>query len=107
MAKFFRKLVRDRIPEIIESKGEKPVTKTLTQDEYTHALGMKLIEEAHEILKAANPDEIALEIADLLEVLDAIRVNNNLSEEQVVKLKEERKRDRGGFEKRVFLDWVE
>lgn len=43
-----RKLVRDRIPEIIKSEGRRPVARVLDEASYRQALLAKLIEEAEE-----------------------------------------------------------
>ena len=45
----YKKLVRDKIPEIIESNGEKPITRILNDVEYNEELIKKLNEEYHEV----------------------------------------------------------
>ena len=44
----YNKLVRDKIPEIIEGNGEKPVTRILNDEEYLKELNTKLQEEVNE-----------------------------------------------------------
>jgi predicted house-cleaning noncanonical NTP pyrophosphatase (MazG superfamily) len=46
----YKKLVRDRIPEIIEASGRKPVVEVLGQEEYVRELRRKLQEEVQEYL---------------------------------------------------------
>ena len=48
MSKVFNKLVRDRIPEIIESSGKTCLTATLSDEAYIHMLDLKLNEELTE-----------------------------------------------------------
>ena len=50
MKKEFNKLVRDKIPELIEEKGEYSLTRTLNEKEYEKALYDKLLEEVSEVI---------------------------------------------------------
>ena len=67
--KTYNKLVRDKIPEIIEKDNKKCEIKILNDEEYKKALSLKLVEEANEFLESNNIDELA----DVLEVIDAIK----------------------------------
>ena len=67
----YRKLVRDRIPEIIQSEGRRPVTRVLDEASYRQALLAKLVEEAQEASQATGAD-LPGELADVLEVLRAL-----------------------------------
>ena len=62
------KLVRDKIPAIIVSKGQKAVTKTLSDADYVESLRQKLLEEVNEFLADNNTEELA----DILEVIHAL-----------------------------------
>jgi predicted house-cleaning noncanonical NTP pyrophosphatase (MazG superfamily) len=58
----YRKLVRDRIPEIIQAGGGHPVTRVLDEACYRQALLSKLVEEAAEAASAGTanlPEELA------------------------------------------------
>jgi len=44
----YNKLVRDRVPELIEESGRKQVSRTLNEDEYEQALMDKIVEEIEE-----------------------------------------------------------
>lgn len=97
--KKFNKLIRDHIPEMIEKSGYKIHITVLNDDEYKSALEEKLKEEVHEYI-ADNSIE---ELADILEVMDAIVQFNNYSWQEVIDAKTAKKEKRGGFDKRIFL----
>lgn len=96
------KLVRDRIPEIIEQSGSTCITRILTQEEYLAALDAKLQEELHEYLV----DKSMEELADLLEVLMAVAEAHGSSFAQVDALRREKAEQRGGFRAHIFLESV-
>ncbi len=102
----FRKLVRGRIPEIIQSEGRRPVTRILDEPGYRKALLAKLIEEAQEA-SLATDDDLPGELADVLEVLRALTVTAGMSWLQLLALAEDKRSRRGGFGRRIFLESVD
>lgn len=68
MTKIYNKLVRDRIPEIIESDGKRCTTEILPDDRYLQMLDVKLNEELAEYQESISLEELA----DLLEVMRAV-----------------------------------
>jgi len=100
------KLVRDQIPEIIAAAGRQPVTRVLDQVGYQAALRMKLLEEAREA-HAAPDGQLASELADVLEVLKALAAAHDMSWEDVVSEADRKRAERGGFDKRIFLEYVD
>jgi predicted house-cleaning noncanonical NTP pyrophosphatase (MazG superfamily) len=102
----YNKLVRDRIPEIIGSRGDRAVTRVLDEVGYRDALLAKLVEEAQEA-SGADAEELPVELADVLEVLRALAKALGMSWEQLVALAADKQTRRGGFEGRVFLEYVE
>ena len=98
----YNKLVRDRIPEIIEASGKTCVTETLSSDEYLRMLDAKLDEELAEYHKDQNIEELA----DLLEVIRAAAVAHGWTLEELEHARAEKAAERGGFEKRVLLKEV-
>lgn len=98
--KQFNKLVRDRIPEIIEKNGETAVTRTLGAEEYRAALLQKLEEEVAECRE--NP--CAEELADIQEVILALAADLGVTPEELEAVRAEKAQKRGGFAKRTFLE---
>lgn len=107
MKKIYNKLVRDKIPEIIRQNKAEPKTRILEQAEYLKELFRKLGEEVKEAVKAKNDKQALMkEIGDVYEVIGAIMDYYKIDREEVIKLKNERKIERGGFKKRIFLESV-
>ena len=102
----YNKLVRDRIPDIISTAGQQPVTRILDQAAYQAALLEKLTEEAQEACQAP-PDELAAELADVLEVLQAIAQANGMTWDHILSAAAAKRSDRGAFDDHVFLEFVE
>ncbi|MEI6835762.1 MAG: nucleoside triphosphate pyrophosphohydrolase [Candidatus Falkowbacteria bacterium] len=106
--KIFNKLVRDKIPEIIEAENKIPKIKILSNDEYKLELLKKLVEESKEVLEAKDDKEdLIKELGDLLEVIDSTVKTFSLNLEDILVLKDKRKQERGGFDKQIFLESVE
>ncbi len=105
------KLVRDHIPEIIRNNGESAGFRTLeSRDEFISALLEKLFEESAEVrdaVWASDSTEIAKEIADVREVLDAVAAEFAISPQEIERIQFERREKRGGFAKRIFLESTE
>lgn len=97
--KVYDKLVRDRIPEIIESSGNKCEIEVVSDEVALEYLYKKLNEEVSELLEDKNLDEIA----DVMEVLFAIGSKYGYSEEDVLNRRNEKKDARGGFEGNLIL----
>lgn len=102
--KIFRKLIRDRIPEIIAAKGEKAITRVLDDAEFLKALENKLLEEVQEMRQGADKK---MELADIYEVLDALIQAYGFSRGEILQIQEKKRVERGSFEKRLFLEGTE
>ena len=98
----YNKLVRDRIPEIIEASGKTCVTETLSLGEYLRMLDAKLDEELAEYHKDQNIEELA----DLLEVIRAAVIARGWTLEELERVRVEKAAASGRFEKRVLLKEV-
>lgn len=104
MEKVFNKLVRDKIPEIIESHGEIPTTRILDISEFKRELSKKLMEEAQEAYDAKNKDELFEELSDLYEIMLSIVKAEESSFDEIISIANEKREKRGSFEKRIFLE---
>ncbi len=102
----YHKLVRDGIPRIIETGGGQPVTRVLDQAGYLAALRAKLVEEAEEA-QAASDRQLQSELADVLEVLQALAAAHGMSWEDVMAEATRKRDERGGFDQRIFLEYVD
>jgi predicted house-cleaning noncanonical NTP pyrophosphatase (MazG superfamily) len=100
------KLVRDQIPAIITANGGQPVTRVLDGAGYEAALRAKLLEEAHEA-QAAPGEGLPSELADVLEVLQALAAVHHMSWEEIMSVAARKRAERGGFDNRIFLEYVD
>lgn len=96
----YNKLVRDKIPDIIKSNGEKPIIRRLDDSEYIHQLNIKILEEINEYLESGEVEELA----DLEEVLRAILDYKKISYSEFEEIRKEKVKKRGAFKKRIFLE---
>ncbi len=97
------KLVRDKIPEIIENSGKEPIIRVLDDTEYKKELLKKLYEEYNEVIEAKTKEETLEECSDVLEVLIALLEYNGYTLEDLLKCRDEKKEKRGAFQKRLYL----
>jgi len=100
----YPKLVRDKIPTIIERDGKIATTHIAEKTEYVEYLLSKLIEEATELRDADNPDHQKEEIPDVREVLSAIQLALGFPEDKLVEIQTSKFTERGGFSGRIILD---
>lgn len=99
MKKVYNKLVRDRIPEIIEANGSTCTVKVLSDEDYLSMLDAKLTEELAEYHADGNPEELA----DLLEVIYAAAKARGVTAEELDRIRASKARKRGAFEKKLLL----
>ncbi|MCA1318385.1 nucleoside triphosphate pyrophosphohydrolase [Bacillus tianshenii] len=103
----YNKLVRDKIPQIIEATGKKYTTEILNDQDYIKYLKEKSYEELDEYCAAQTNEEAVEELADLLEIIHALASNHGSSIEEVEKVRQEKAEKRGGFHEKIFLVEVE
>ena len=99
----YNKLVRDRIPEIIEVSGKTCKTEILNDEEYLRMIDAKLDEELAEYHKDQNIEELA----DLLEVIYAATLARGYTLEELENVRARKAEKRGGFTKKILLIEVE
>lgn len=98
--KIYNKLVRDKIPKIIEADNCVCSTRIMDDEEYLQALNTKLQEELKEYLESGEVEELA----DLEEVLRAILDAKKVTYEDFEKIRELKVEKRGAFKKKIFLE---
>lgn len=99
----YNKLVRDRIPEIIERNGDRAEIRILDDIDYLKALRAKLLEEVKDLVDAPDLNSITNELIDCYEILAAFEKAYGFGHASLIELQERKRRERGGFAKRVFL----
>ncbi|MFI8577545.1 phosphoribosyl-ATP pyrophosphohydrolase [Rossellomorea aquimaris] len=103
----YNKLVRDKIPQIIESNGKEFSTTVLNDEDYIKYLKEKAYEELDEYCAAETDVEAVEELADLLEVIGALAKQHGSTFEDVEAVRKDKAEKRGGFQDKVFLIEVE
>ena len=98
----YNKLVRDKIPQIIEQNGQICVTQVLSQEDYIQKLDEKLTEELNEYQQSKELEELA----DLLEVLEATVKARGYTWQELTQIRDQKREKRGGFEDRILLTEV-
>ena len=99
----YDKLIRDRIPEIIEQGGNRCRVEVLSDEDYLRMVDAKLDEELAEY----HADGSVEELADLLEVIYAAAAARGYSREELERIRAKKAEKRGGFEKKIMLIDVE
>ncbi len=99
----YDKLVRDRIPEIIETEGKHCQVRVLDEAEYARRLDEKLAEELEEYQRSGDVEELV----NLLEVVRAIAASHGLPWDEVERRRLAKQEARGGFSKRLLLQRVD
>lgn len=99
----YNKLVRDRIPEIIENAGKSCRVRTLDTEEFVVRLREKLDEEIAEYRRAEASAEAIEELADILEVIYHLAEVHGATVEELEAVRIRKRDKRGGFGQRLFL----
>ncbi len=98
----YNKLVRDKIPEIIEADGKTCKTEVLSDEEYLRMVDAKLDEELAEYHKEQNIEELA----DLLEVLYAAALARGYTLGELENVRASKTEKRGAFREKILLKEV-
>lgn len=93
----YNKLVRDKIPEILDEKGVSYEKRIASPEEYKVELIKKLGEEIQEFSEAGDPEELV----DIVEVIKALKQLPEYSEVEAIR--QRKREERGGFDKRIIL----
>lgn len=102
----YNKLIRDHIPEIIQSSGKTATIRQLNQTEHFEQARLKLHEEIKEYEETTTDEESLEELADILELVYTLGKMHGADFEELNRIREEKREKRGGFEKGLFLEEV-
>ena len=95
----FNKVIRDKIPEIIQKDGYTCNIQTLSDEKFLLEIEKKLSEEVTEYQNDKTPEELT----DILEVIYRIAQLKGISKEELEKIRVKKLQDKGGFEMNLFL----
>ncbi|PIR38222.1 MAG: hypothetical protein COV34_01245 [Candidatus Zambryskibacteria bacterium CG10_big_fil_rev_8_21_14_0_10_42_12] len=96
----YYKLVRDKIPAIIQDKGQTCTFHVAEEEEYEVKLKEKLREEIEEFLAKLHEEELA----DVMEVIEALMKFKGIDRDRLERIKQQKRDERGGFDARCILD---
>lgn len=103
----FKKLIRDKILALHIEAGHKIEYKKLSGEALKTKLRNKLHEEADEIpIRTVADNEIIEEISDVQQVLDDLKREYGISDEQVRAMQQAKFIRKGGFSDGIFVESV-
>lgn len=101
------KLIRDKLPAMMQAQGLAVFTRHLEDTEYVVRLKDKLVEEAREAQAATARSELIDELADLREVMLALAAISGVTDDEIEGRRQAKHAERGGFAQRVHNAAVE
>jgi predicted house-cleaning noncanonical NTP pyrophosphatase (MazG superfamily) len=101
------KLIRDGMPEMMRSQKIDVFERVMSDDEFLEKLKTKLLEESVEVQQAKNKNELIEELADVLEVINAMCKVNNIEFREIEESRIAKRSKRGGFDNKIFNSRVE
>lgn len=102
---YYNKLIRDKIPEQIAASGSGFRVKKLSPRDFERELRKKVSEEARGVINAKTRQELISELADVTAVLDEIVKLKKISARELTIAKQKNFKRKGGFTKKLFLEW--
>lgn len=101
--KYFNKLVRDKIPDILDKNGGDTEIEILNDENYIKHIYKKLKEECEEVVTANSQENLIEELADLEEVISSIAKLHQINRNEIETVRIAKKEKRGGFENKILL----
>lgn len=105
----YKKLVRDRIPDLLKQAEKRAQISKLTGESLKRAVADKILEKSHELFRAFRSGErtdILKGSADLVEIVAAGLEHFGLNESDLCRAREKRDKERGAFRKGICLEKV-
>jgi inorganic pyrophosphatase len=103
----FKKLVRDKIPDLLHKSGIIVYTQKLTSEELSRSLKDKLLEEASECKATQSQAELKEELADVLEVISGILEQHNIDYAEIEKIRLAKQKEKGAFKTGTYISHIE
>lgn len=103
----YKKLVRDNVLDILKDEGATASFRILGTQEFIEELKKKLIEEAHELQKTRDHDELLEELADVVEVVERLITLFEFTAEEIETARHKKNKKRGAFSKGLFIDYID
>jgi len=101
--KIYNKLIRDKIPKIIDENNKVYNIEIMNDEEYKNKINQKILEEVQELLESKTHEERVNELADTYEILEAYMAANNIDAREVEVKKDSKLLSRGGFKGKILL----
>jgi predicted house-cleaning noncanonical NTP pyrophosphatase (MazG superfamily) len=103
----FEKLIRNNLPTRMEAEGITVNSRTLEHADYLLELKKKILEEAKEVSEANSKEELTTELADVMEVIEAIAAANQISLEEITNSKVKKREINGYFLPENYINYIE
>lgn len=97
------KLVRDKIPEIAEKNNDNPEIETLEDEEILDYVTEKIVEEAIELHQSKETEELA----DLIEIIEKYKNIQEITQEEINKIRKQKNQEKGKFKQNYILKYTE
>ncbi|KKR11454.1 MAG: hypothetical protein UT39_C0007G0019 [Candidatus Woesebacteria bacterium GW2011_GWA1_39_21] len=104
---YYKKLVRDKIPQRIKEAGGRYAVKLLKDGDFQKELLRKVEEEAGGLANAKTRGEVVSELGDTLDVVYEIKRTFQISDKELIESRAKEEGRKGGFKKKIFLVWAE
>lgn len=103
----FNKLIRNKLPAKMKKEQVIVHAHNLSKEQYIHHLKAKIKEEAEEVSEASDRQELAIELADVLEVIDALAKAADIDMKEILQEKQKKGEINGVFSPDCYIDYVE
>lgn len=116
MKQIYNKLVRDRMIDIYKHDVENKISASdyrvryMSPEETLEKLKDKLLEEVQEVCEVYDLEDksrLKEELADMIEVIDAILYYKKISLDDVLSLRDVKREKKGGFETGLLLESID
>jgi predicted house-cleaning noncanonical NTP pyrophosphatase (MazG superfamily) len=103
----FNKLIRSNLPERMKKEGVALFGRHLTDEEFAKELKNKLVEEASEVRETESREDLIKELADVMEVIEALTSLHDITKEEIEKERLLKGQTNGHFLAANFVDYIE